>query len=488
MKRIGLLFLVIIFTLSFINISAIEKKKVKKEDILSRGFLKNLRITGEFKIVTKYQKAFATPLDTPSWGVYDRASANYRASENFRAVGNLNFSLGKMGQSKWFGVLQMKFDANDPDVEHDPSDNEDIKEIVELDNFFIMYRPFKMNEGRPLGISAGVMTIPATANAAYTHYFTGDVDEDFIFYTASALTNTPMAQIDFHIDENTGVGFSVGRGAGDISKIGTGMNENSALNKVVWMEAQKWNFGLNSAVQFVSGEGGGTKLTMTEEENAIYEYDGKYKHTLINGALSYKIAGLKPYIGYIHVSGDEVPSSGNKARTISGNFQTIGLNIDLDKIGMFGKLYADYTVSSTPDFDGLNGLPEGTLAQVLLNSGDSGLEALAPNFTSTGGNSECIYAISNFDSAYHFEYSFNMKDNLKLTAFYYELMGKNDNTMSNAAVEEDIAEELTPYIGASAGPTATALMAGLTGSLDDIRKFAEWTHTYSLGLAVTYSF
>ncbi|TYB30508.1 MAG: hypothetical protein FXF47_08865 [Candidatus Mcinerneyibacterium aminivorans] len=489
MRKLAIIILIFVFLASF---SVVFGAEDSSDDVVSDSILKKLKITGNFKMVTKYQEAFATPLDSPSFGVFERASANYRASENFRAVGNINFSLGKLGESKWFGVMQLKFDANDPDVEHEVGSNEKVEEIVELDNFFIMYRPFAVDGKRPFGVSVGVQTVVPTANAAYTHYFEGDVDEDFIFYTASGLTSVPMAQIDFHIDKNTGVGAALARGAGDITKIGTGMNENSALNKILWIEAKRWNFQMNSAIQFISGEGGGTDLTMTEEENRIYEYQGKYDHKIYNGSISYKMFGLKPYVGYTAVWGDEVPSEGQKARTISGNFTTMGINVDMEKIGFFGKLFADYTVSDTDKFDGLQGLPEGTLAQALSQSGNPSLEALAPTFTDYGGNSEVIYAISRFDNAYHFEYSINLRKNLKLSAFYYELMAKNDNTMSDQAVQEDIAQALQEEAGmdatTAAGVAAQIMAGGLSNQMDQIRKFSEWTHTYSVGMSLEYSF
>ena len=476
----------------FASFSLIFGADDSSDDVVPESILKKLKISGNFKMVAKYQEAFATPLDSPQFGVFDRASANYRASENFRAVGNINFSLGELGKSKWFGVLQIKFDANDPDVEHEVDSNEQVEEIVELDNFFIMYRPFEVNEKRPFGVSIGVQTAVPTANAAYTHYFAGDVDEDFIFYTASALTSVPMAQVDFHISEDTGIGAALARGAGDITKIGTGMNENSALNKILWIEAKEFGLQMNSAIQFISGEGGGTDLTLTEEKNKIYEYQGKYEHKLYNGSLSYEISGIKPYIGYITIWGDEVPSEGQKARKISGNFKTMGINFDMENIGIPGKFFADYTVSDTEKFNGLQGLPEGTLAQALSQSGDATLEALAPQFTDYGGNSEVIYAISNFDKAYHFEYSVKIRKNLEFSAFYYELLGKNDATMNDSAVQEDIAKALQQKAGmdsATAGTVAAQIMAGgLSDQMDQIRKFSEWTHTYSLGMALKYSF
>ena len=415
MRKVRIILVVLFLLASFSLIFGAEDSS---DEVVPESILKKLKISGNFKMVTKYQKAFATPLDSPQFGVFDRASANYRASENFRAVGNINFSLGKLGKSKWFGVLQVKFDANDPDVEHEVNSNEQVEEIVELDNFFIMYRPFEIDGKRPVGLSVGVQTAVPTANAAYTHYFEGDVDEDFIFYTASALTSVPMAQIDFHISEDTGIGAALGRGAGDITKIGTGMNENSALNKILWVEAKEYNFQMNSAIQFISGEGGGTDLTLTEEQNKIYEYQGKFDHKLYNGSLSYKMYGFQPYIGYITIWGDEVPSEGQKARTISGNFKTMGINIDMEKMGMPGKFFADYTISDTEKFNGIQGLPEGTLAQALQQSGDAQLQALAPTFADYGGKSEVIYAISNFDKAYHFEYSVNIRKNLELSCFF----------------------------------------------------------------------
>jgi len=463
-----------------------------------KSFLDNLKISGNFVIITKIQEGFATPLDSPEMGLFNRAGANYRASQNFRAHGLLNFSLGNPGTSPWFGVLQIRVDANDPDVSYyynpaDPasSDREWTDEVVEVNNFFVMYRPFEMQGGRPFGISVGINTVKATANGAYTHLYIGDTeDEDFIFYTAAALTTFPMVQMDFHLSPETGFGVALARGAGDISLIGTGMNADSALNTILWAEAQKFGFGFNGAVQFVAGESGGTKLTETDADNTIYEYQGKYKHRIYNSQLSYTFKGYKPYVGFQMVKGDAIPTSEiYEAREIKGTFWTYGLVAE-KFLGLPGQFSADFTKANTDAFNGLQGLPKGVLAQILS---ESPFASLAPNFADLGGDSSVIYAVANLDYAFHAEYTLPLKKGLDLSLFYYGLKGKKDSTLSTAAVAEDIADALRPYEagfgGATAEEVAAGIMAGGLGAqVDSIRSFAEWTDTSSVGLALKYSF
>ena len=469
------------------------------QDVVSKLFPDDLKISGDFVIIAKYEDGFATPLDSPEAGLFNRAGANYRASQNFRAHGKLNFSVGKPGVSPWFGVMQIRVDANDPDVKYfyDPSnleasDSETTEEVVEIDNFFVMYRPFEVKGGRPFGITLGVGSVKATANAAYSHFYIGDTeDEDFVFYTASALTTFPMVQLDFHVTPDTGIGAALVRGAGDISLIGTGMNIDSALNKVVWFEAKKWGFGLNGAAQFVSGEAGGTKVTRTEVDNEIYEYDGKYKHTLLNAQIVYDLKGFMPYIGYQSVSGDQVPTDGAPSRSIDGAFLTYGANVDMKFLGLPGKFSADYTSVRTDDFNGMSGLPEGTLASVLASN--PSLSGLAPYFVNYGGDSEVIWAVANLDYSYHLEYSIPVKKGLELSFFYYGLKGKKDSTLSGEAVMDDIADALRPYEGSLGGATAEQVAAsimagGMSDSILRIQQFAELTDTNSVGMALKYSF
>jgi len=483
-----MMFLLMIAVLAFGTAAAGEEEQ--------KTFLDNLKMSGSFTLIAKSQTGFATPLDSPEMGIFNRAGANYRASQNIRAHGLLNFSLGTPGVSPWFGVLQLRIDANDPDVDYyfnpaDPgnSDRERTEEIVEVNNFFVMYRPFEMKGGRPFGISVGINSVKATANAAYTHLYIGDTeDEDFIFYTAAALTTFPMIQADFHITPETGIGFALARGAGDISLIGTGMNPDSALNKILWAEAQKGGFGFNGAIQFVAGESGGTKLTETDNDNTIYEYEGKYKHRIYNSRLSYTYKGLQPYVGFQLVQGDEVPSNeAFEPREVKGSFWTYGFVAD--KILGPGKLCADFTKAGTNSFDGLQGLPKGLLAGILS---ETSLASLAPYFTQLGGDSSVIYAVSHLDYAFHAEYALPLKKGLDLSFFYYGLRGKKDNTLSSETVESDIADALRPYEGVGgfiAEEVAAQLMAGgLNNQVEAIRRFAEWTNTDSFGLAVKYSF
>lgn len=458
-----------------------EAKKINDDGSFLEEFLSEFKISGKFNVISKIQKSFTTPLDNPDFGLYDRAGANYRSSQNFRTRAQVNLSCGEPGKSEWFGVVTLRLDGNDPDT--DKKNGEGDVEFVGVENFFIMYRPFELNGGRPFGISVGIQSVKATANAAYGYYYAGDIDEDFVFYTAAAAARLPMVNFDFHIDANTGIGFAVIKGAGDISRIGTGMRSESALNKTVWMEFKRWNIGINAAYQMIGGEGGGTRLTETGEGNVIKEYDPQYKHTLFNGLFSYTYKGLTPYVGYQVVQGDNVPTTSTAhlpVREIFGSFFTYGAKWEFNLFGVKNTIAGDYTKSDTEKFDGLNGLPKGLLADLIHNS------AVA----NVGGDSKVAYAIAKLDAAMHFEYAVQIKEKLKMSFFYYELVGRQDETMSDAFVRQNIIDELTPLVGApTATGTASAVMAGgLSAQMEALRKFSEWSSSNSMGIVLSYSF
>ncbi len=463
------------------NVCAQEENKDGLSEVIKNDFLSEFKLSGTFKVVSKIQDSFTTPLDNPEFGLYNRAGANYRSSQNFRTRGSVNLSIGTPGKSEWFGVVTLEIDANDPDTDY--YEGEGDREIVGLDNFFVMYRPFEMRGGRPFGISVGIQTIKATANAAYGYYFAGDIDEDFIFYTAAAASQLPMVNIDFHIDEGTGIGFAIVKGNGDISRIGTGMRSESALNKTLWLEFKRWNIGLNAGYQIISGESGGTKLTETDDGNTIHEYDPQYEHILFNSLVSYTYKGFTPFVGYQIVKGDNVPTAstvGLPIREVCGAFMTYGGKFEFNLFGVKNTVAGDYTIAETEKFDGINGLPKGLVGALTHNS----------LFADVGGESSVAYAIAKLDGAMHFEYAVQIKEKLKLSLFYYELLGKPDETMTDEFVHDSIVDELTPIVGApTATGTANALMAGgLSAQMDDLRKFAEWSSSNSMGIVLSYSF
>ncbi len=464
-----------------VNVFAQETDKEGLSEVIKKEFLSEFKISGYVKVVSKIEESFTTPLDNPEFGLYNRAGANYRSSQNFRTRGSVNMSIGNPGKSEWFGVVTLEIDANDPDTDY--YEGEGDREIVGVDNFFIMYRPFELMGGRPLGISVGIQTIKATANAAYGYYFAGDIDEDFIFYTAAAASQLPMVNVDFHIDEGTGIGFAIVKGNGDISRIGTGMRSESALNKTIWLEFKRWNIGLNAGYQMIGGESGGTKLTETDDGNTIHEYDPQYDHILFNAQLAYTYHGFTPFVGYQIVKGDNVPTSstvGLPIREVCGSFMTYGGKFEFNLFGVKNTLAGDYTIADTEKFDGINGLPKGLVGALTHNA----------LFADVGGESSVAYAIAKLDGAMHIEYAVQIKEKLKLSLFYYDLMGKSDETMSDEYVHDSIVAELTPIVGApTATGTANALMAGgLSAQMEELRKFAEWSSTTSFGIALTYSF
>ena len=469
-----------------------------------------LRISGKIHTYAKVQDNYQTPLD----GVYNvREGANYRENQHFRAKTVINFMYGELGD-EWFGLAQVAMDANDPD--HSDDLNENSSAITWGEDFsavFAMYRPFEMDGGRPLGIMLGVIPVKATANAAYFHYFLGDIEEDFILYTAAGITHSPGVNIDFHLSEDTGFGLAYVNGVEDGSEIAGLMEPDSAENFILWGEAKKWGFGWNGAAQFVSGSGVGDLdlAETTPAGNELYSYDQKSSHQVYNTMLTYKRdigpVAVMPGIGYEWITGEScaIPSSGLAERDINLTNLQFGLKVFTNFFDMPGQLAILYTDTETEDFDAFGQLTSDAGNAAIDAAGvaaagqpagwwnQSNIPALGPLATApairAAGSSEAVAALSGVDNDLHVEYRLNVTRDVEVGLFYYMMNSQEiDLNSSFRQMNGSLTDQrLTAMLGgdAAAAAQADALLRGVS---ENVAKNFEWTDMQSYGLFCRISF
>jgi len=472
-----------------------------------------LRISGKIHTYAKVQDNYQTPLDT----VYNvREGANYRENQHFRAKTVINFMYGELGD-EWFGLAQIAMDANDPD--HGDAGNESASAITWGEDFsavFAMYRPFEVDGGRPFGVMMGVIPVKATANAAYFHYFLGDIEEDFILYTAPGIVHTPGIGFDFHLSEDTGFGLAYLNGVEDASEIATLMEPDSAENFVLWGEAKKWGFGWNGAAQLVSGAGVGdlTLAETTPAGNELYSYEQKSDHQVYNTMLTYKRdigpVAIQPAFGYQLITGDQcavTTSTGLQMAERKINLSNIqfGLKVFTNFFDIPGQFAILYTDSNTEDFDAFGQFTSDSGNALIDAAGVAGagqtagwwnqsnIPALGPVATApaiaAAGTSEVVTAIAGVDNDLHIEYRFNVTNNVELGLFYYLMNAeKIDIESSFRQVDGTLPDRrLTAMLGGVAVAAATA-DALLRGVCENVAKQYEWTDASSYGLMCRISF
>ncbi len=428
-----LLFLIFLPLLFLIHSAQATEKTVAKEDVLEapknsilEKAISKCKVSGSLQTYVKTQDSYYTPLDH---AFHVRDGANFREDQNFRTRFKLNLSYGRPSE-EWFGYAQIDLDVNDPDEE----DNNGSDNNFDLDSFFLMYRPFKIKGGRPIGIKLGIIPIKATANAAYSHSFAGDIEGDFIFYTATGLPEVPGIDIDFHISKDTGFGYAFANGVDDASEITTLVSSESTQNHVIWAEAKKWGFGFNGAIQFVEGEFNPSRAHSTPGGNTFYSYQDSTKHIVANTLLSYRFdignLGFMPVIGYEMVKGEQnaINALFSTTRDVKWENYQVGLNVFTNFFDMPGKFAILYTKSETDDID--------------------------------DGLTESVYPLAGLDNDLHVEYWLKLRKNIRAGVFYYKLNSKDVHISSSA-----------PAALQAAGPSTF-----------------EWTDTQSFGMYVRLSF
>lgn len=510
-------------------------------------------VHGELRGVLKSQDSYHSPFDVPAWGWDARAGASNRNTQFYRLKGDLHFTWGKPGNSEFFTVMTLNFDANDPDnisgdfdkvVDsegniltdsklRDAENNKNKEENkVEITNAFVMWRPFKVAGGRPFGITLGKQTVKQTANGAYSHFFRGDLDDDFIAYSITSLINKPMINLDFHIDEKTGIGYSFARGANDFSQNSAGFADEYSLTHTGYLEAEKFNIGLNAAYQYTMGNreetdwvktpyGNNFNLVNGESADGTYkEANYDYKSYAFNAGLYYKLnlgedLMIKPFAGYQLSWGEIAPPYDYQVATIEYNKKenessvlTAGFEAKM-KIGKFPvTLAAEYSDVSTPDFDGLGGVDDG---QIDIAAGTFDIGA----FKGIAGDSKVTYTIAGLDYMYQAEATVELSKNFSVTAFYKhqaaqdvekllatdEQKTKVGDVVFMSAVSQTLGTTdpavITAFLSdpnnagviAQIQEVANANTNMLIQSLDSINQYGtEWTDSDSFGLEFTFTF
>jgi len=462
--------------------------------------------------VVKSQNSYKTPLDSPTND--GRGGANWRNDQIFRAKAKIGLSYGTPGKDEWFGYAEFNLKANDPDGNADDTgEQHDVtKKEVKTNYALISYRPFEMEGSRPLGITAGMIGFKATANSKYFHYFSGDLDDDFILYNISALDQVVGVNVDFHISRTTGIGFGYAEKSGDGSKVITGIDPYSTDNWIAWAEFNKWNFGWHGAYRYVTGEGSpASKAVETPMGNTYYEWNKEYDHIVANTGIDYLLDldsfKLLPAFMYQYLGGDDV-----NGREVVSSAWSGGLKLITRLFGKYTQVAFLYSDASTEDINGLAAMKKGTgnyvITQGLEGLVEQGVPGTADLLTAWNSNpqpdlpaeetSSASLATANYDSVINSEINVKLSDNIRVGLFYHYLKTKVDNTMNSQIVASQMApsqELLSQYIeaGGSDPDTADALAKMIVdGSADafadTVSKGIEWTDTSSFGFFCTLTY
>jgi len=526
------------------------------------------KVNAEVEFVVKNQKSYKSPFDIPAWGWDQRAGASNRDSQFMRTNANIYLSYGELGKSEWFGVVSACGDPNDPDniagdydsgtgaLKYDEvirNRNEEKKKI-ELTNAFFMWRPFLLKDdegnelGRPFGITAGYQTIKATANAAYSNIFSGDIDGDFIAYSITALTEKPMLHFDFHLSEKTGIGYAFAKGNSDIIKNAAAFSDEYSFTHILYGEFEKKGLGFNSALQIARGNREETDVVYTKYGDNWYLVNGEEKHgsyekasyayncNTLNTIISYeyklnKNNSIKPFAGYQKIWGEEA-SSGKyqdipefRTKEVEAEVKTLGFTYNTNAGKYKIRFSTEYSMVDTPDFNGLDGIEDGQIDDFVNAAGiqyfDQAKMMAGENpmgeyykmsdalFADIAGDSKAVYTIVGLKHMAHFEVAVDITDNFTVALFYnlqktkepknikttngqkQELAKVFDEKLGYLTNEEAVSFGLTPGLDTSAGevPTAEVMAEAVSQGIDSTNQFGtEWADTSSYGISMKYKF
>ncbi|MCP4298661.1 MAG: hypothetical protein GY786_23990 [Proteobacteria bacterium] len=452
----------------------------KKENSIT-GRSVSLEIYGDLQTYYKIQTNYRTPLDGNDRFIADandnsdaantyygeigagakvRHGANNRSNQTSRNVGGLSL-VARAGQmetdgTKWYkmiAVMQLSMDANDPD--HPDTVDGERKPRVKHKDVWIRYAPVL-----PVGIKIGTQTVAATAAiAAIGHRYAGDQDNDFIFYTASALDEKPGISTDIHLSKDIELGLGVFDGMGDGSQIASGGSSSEAKNSAAWFKGKFGMMELTGAMQNIS-----VGLTEDNSSNGILgEYQQKYSHTLMNTLVKANLGIFSPYFGYQTLSGDKVVNpltsgtvnssvSGfgealevqtDESRSMEGAFISMGVLADVGP----GKLAMDYTSASSPAY----------------------------------GKTGSISPLLELDSATQINYRLSVAEDSNITLFYNHLQAKKDSNL-----RADI-QHMKNNIAIAEGSVSDDAMRSLEQYTTLLETY-RWTSTTSFGVSLEVKF
>lgn len=491
-------------------------------------------IHGQLETVLKKENSYRSPFDIPVWGWGMRAGDSNRNSQMLRTKGEVFFTKGDLGKSEFFGVFSLTVDANDPDnikgysapagvttTQADIAEKNKNYEMnkVEINNAFVMWRPFEFGGGRPFGVSFGIQSIAETANAAYTHMFKGDIDQEFIAYTVTAFTQKPMINADFHIGEGTGIGYAFAKGASDFTQNSSGFSNEYSYSHIAYAEVKKFGITGNAAYVYTRGNREPTDWTGTAYGNKWYETYGetglgayktandKYASQAINASLGYtidlgKYAQIKPFVGYQRTWGDVAPGiayqqvGGYAKQTNKAEVYTAGMEIVSDILPKTITLAGEFSKVKTPSMNGYAGLDDG---QIDLAAGTFSTR----DFKGIAGGAESTYTVVGLDWMGQLEATVDISKNFSITAFAKHIQAQSVGNKVKGTTKQktEIAKRILMAGGADEA-TATAMAPSvvngtipvaaytqLTTALDNANLFGtEWTNCTSFGLSANYKF
>ena len=440
----------IILVLMFIFSNLIFAEEILIKDL-------GIKCSGKLKTVIKNQNAYKNPYDNIQNGYTTYSGASHRDDQMFRATGEIQLYFGEVGKTEWFGGAAIIFDANDPDTDT----GEENEPLIELTDLALMWRPLYVNGGRPFGITAGVQTILPTINGFSTYLFQGDIDLDFPANLVSGLISVPAITVDFHLNQDTGIGITYAKGCSYVSEVGTFMAPDSATTIAYWVRGKFFNIGMTGALQRVIGNRGSTEKIETDSGGSYNAYsDRGYEHFIFNALLSYTVEfsdfKVMPYIGYQRIEGDELPLpdwqdndasidtisyAGYGPRKIKGEIKSGGLKIIADFLKRTHTFCAEYSDGITDDFNGIDSLKKGAVNRYikaplnLIGMGNSW------SMTPISGFGTAVNKLADIDYIINAEWAINYTKNLKMGLFYYKFKSNNDPTINNSSFISQQIEE-----------------------------------------------
>jgi hypothetical protein len=366
----------------------------------------DLEIYGALESVYKIQNDYRTPLDSAdfaeeavgedyySLGNSYRDGANNRSKQNVRAKGSLTM-VARSGENDyegkpWYnliGVMKLTMDPNDPDYESVENKDGDSADNVGLGDVWIRYSPAVM-----VGVKIGTQTVAATANMYGIGYtFVGDLDGDFIYWTAAVVDEKPGISVDLHLSSDIELGVGILQGMGDFSAIVSGGGKSDeSTNTVLWLDATFGPLDVLFGHQTIAVGGKDGRDADDKGEDVINQWEQKYSHSLTNAMLKFNIGDFSPFVAYQNASGTTITDT-----DLSLTTTTLGLIAK--ELGP-GTLAFEYTSVSTPEY------------------GEDGAVAVGLEVAGTT----------------HLNYQVPLTDTDNLTVFYNNLATKADEKLDDA--------------------------------------------------------
>lgn len=507
-----------------------------------------LKIDGQIETVIKSQDKFTTPFDYVDWGWSTRAGASEKDSQFARVQGNINLTTGTIGMSEYASMLSLWVDPQSS------NDNVELrngqlgqtvwmqseKNKVEVTNAFAMWRPFAIKDakgnllGRPLGITVGNQSIPATVNAINTNIFKGDLDGDFIGYTTTSLMNKPGIHLDLHTGK-FGIGYAYLKGSSDLLNNSAGYSNERSKTQVGYVDANMFGFDFNTAYQYSEGNrkavdtlgivkdyfATGNDVSDISIDSEDYAYSGK----AINVSLAYNLnlgkdTKFRPFVGYqktdTDVAPDVIVETANKEygsnfniQRVEAAFTTVGGTFETKIFGKKVKFATEYSKCDTPDSKGLDlvydgqidyavqGLFENAGVQATLAGVDAAYGTSYAGttynmadaaFKGISGNGKTTYTLAGLDSMNQIEMTVEMTNNVGITLFYKNTESKTvDYKVTDAQVAE-IASTISSTLNIDSA-TAGVLAKGLTDNIEKgIKDSTKWDDNSSIGVSVVCKF